>query len=370
MPSGLVRLGLPIGLQAVGSLLSDGYVLALPSWVKQLSHSISASPNFYALNMPNHEHAVPRDMLGYGAHPPNPQWPRGARVAVSLVLNFEEGAELSVAEGDTRNEAVYEVIDRLEGVQDPCLQSHFDYGTRVGWWRIMDTLARFDAPCTVSACGAAVQRLPELARDAVLRGHEVAAHGWRWESHVHMDPATEREVIARTVNTIQRVTGQRPVGWHTRSSGSIHTRVLLMEEGGFLYDSDFYGDDLPVTLKRPDGGPHVLLPYAFDTNDMQFQHTQRFARADDFAGYVIDAFDWLWREGKEQPRMMSIGLHLRMLARPARMWALERILQHMRERGKVWITRRDSIARHWLDGAGALSVPQISPKNESAHVRL
>jgi peptidoglycan/xylan/chitin deacetylase (PgdA/CDA1 family) len=320
--------------------------------------------------MLNHEHTVPRDMLGYGAHPPNPQWPQGARVAVSLVLNFEEGAELSVAEGDTRNEAVYEVIDRLEGVQDPCLQSHFDYGTRVGWWRIMDTLARFDAPCTVSACGAAVQRLPELARDAVLRGHEVAAHGWRWESHVHMDPATEREVIARTVNTIQRVTGQRPVGWHTRSSGSTHTRALLMEEGGFLYDSDFYGDDLPVTLKRPDGRPHVLLPYAFDTNDMQFQHTQRFARADDFAGYVIDAFDWLWREGKEQPRMMSIGLHLRMLARPARMWALERILQHMRERGKVWIARRDSIARHWLDGAGTLSVPQISPENEPAHVRL
>lgn len=301
------------------------------------------------------ENSFPRDLRGYGSQPPHPRWPDGARVAVSLVLNFEEGAEYSVAEGDARNEAVYEVIDRLDGVPDTCLQSHFDYGTRVGWWRIMDTLARFEAPCTVSACGAAVQRLPELAADAVLRGHEVAAHGWRWESHALMDRESERDVIARTIRAITEATGQRPVGWHTRSSSSPHTRALLMEEGGFLYDSDFYGDDLPVTLRRPDGGPHVLLPYAFDTNDMQFQHTQRFARADDFAGYVIDAFEWLWREGAEQPRMMSIGLHLRMLARPARMWALERILQHMRHRGQVWIARRDAIARHWLNGAGALT---------------
>ena len=313
--------------------------------------------------MTRSENSFPRDLLGYGPRPPDPRWPNGARVAVSLVLNFEEGAEYSVAEGDARNEAVYEVIDRLDGVPDTCLQSHFDYGTRVGWWRIMDTLGRFDAPCTVSACGAAVQRLPELAKDAVLRGHEVAAHGWRWESHAMMDRETERDLIARTVEVIKQVTGQRPVGWHTRSSSSPNTRALLMENGGFLYDSDFYGDDLPVTLKRPDGGPHVLLPYAFDTNDMQFQHTQRFVRADDFAGYVIDAFDWLWREGAEQPRMMSIGLHLRMLARPARMWALERILQHMRDRGQVWIARRDAIARHWLDGAGSVA-RQLGDRSE------
>lgn len=289
-----------------------------------------------------------RDLAGYGLHPPRIEWPGNARVAVSLVLNFEEGAELSVAEGDGRNEAVYEVIDRLEGIPDPCLQSHFDYGTRVGWWRIMETLDRFQVPCTVSACGMAVERSPDLARDAVRRGHEVSAHGWRWESHARMSEAQERESITRTVHAITAATGQPPVGWHTRSASTPITRRLLMEQGNFLYDSDFYGDDLPHVLRSPTGRPHVVLPYAFDTNDMQFQHTQRFVRAQDFSGYVNDAFDWLWREGEHSPRMMSVGLHLRMLGRPARMWALEQMLQHMRARGQVWFARRDEIARLWL----------------------
>ena len=288
-----------------------------------------------------------RDLLGYGARPPHPHWPQEARVAVSFVLNFEEGAEYSIAEGDPRNEAVYEVIDRVEGLPDPCIQSHFDYGTRVGWHRIMDTFARFNAQCTVSACGRAVQRSPELARDAIARGHEVSAHGWRWESHAGMTPEQERDAIQRTVSAITQATGVRPVGWHTRSASSAMTRSLLLEDGGFLYDSDDYSDDLPRTLTQQDK-KYVILPYAFDTNDMQFQNTHRFVRADDFAGYVIDAFDWLWREGANQPRMLSIGLHLRMLGRPARMWALEKILKHLQHKGQVWIARRDEIARHWL----------------------
>lgn len=288
-----------------------------------------------------------RDLGGYGRTPPNPHWPGNARVAVSFVLNFEEGAEYSVADGDARNEAVYEVIDRLEGLPDPCIRSHFDYGTRVGWWRIMDTLDRFAIKCTVSSCGKAVERSPELARDAIARGHEVSAHGWRWESHAGMDMDDERRAIARTVSAITAATGRRPVGWHTRSAPSPNTRRLLIEEGGFLYDSDDYSDDLPRVIDAP-GHRHVILPYAFDTNDMQFQNTHRFVRAEDFAGYVLDAFEWLWREGEHTPRMMSVGLHLRMLARPARMWALETILEHMRAKGLVWIARRDEIARHWL----------------------
>jgi peptidoglycan/xylan/chitin deacetylase (PgdA/CDA1 family) len=287
-----------------------------------------------------------RDLIGYGAMPPHPHWPGDARVAVSFVVNFEEGAEFSITEGDGRNEGVYEVTDRLD-VEDACIRSHFDYGTRAGWWRILGTFDRFDARCTVSACGLAVLRSPLLARDAVQRGHEVSAHGWRWESHARMAIDDERASIRRTVETIADATGVRPVGWHTRSAPSPNTRRLLMEEGGFLYDSDDYGDDLPRCIEHG-ARRHVVLPYAFDTNDMQFQHTHRFVRADDFAGYVIDAFEWLWREGEAQPKMMSIGLHLRMLGRPARTWALERILTHLRTRQRVWVARRDEIARHWL----------------------
>jgi peptidoglycan/xylan/chitin deacetylase (PgdA/CDA1 family) len=265
---------------------------------------------------------------------------------VSFVLNFEEGSEYSIADGDERNEPGFEAIDQVDG-PDSCVQTHFDYGTRAGWWRILDTFDRFDARCTVSACGAAVQRSPHLAQDAVRRGHEVSAHGWRWESHAAMPVEREREAIRRTVQAIREATGARPVGWHTRSAPSPNTRRLLIEEGGFLYDSDDYGDDLP-RIVREGAHRHVVLPYAFDTNDMQFQTTQRFVRADDFAGYVIDAFEWLWREGGTQPKMMSVGLHLRILGRPARMWALERILQHVCARPAVWIARRDEIARHWL----------------------
>ena len=289
-----------------------------------------------------------RDLAGYGGKPPHAQWPGGARVAVSFVLNFEEGAEFSIAEGDDRNEAVYEVIDRLDAIPDPCLQSHFDYGTRAGWWRIMDVFERFGAPCTVSACGLAVERSPGLALDAVRRGHEVSGHGWRWQSHAHMTESEERASISRTFEAIRKATGVAPVGWHTRSASTPATRRLLMEHGGFLYDSDFYGDDLPHIVMAPGNREHVVLPYAFDTNDMQFQHTHRFVRAHDFSGYVNDAFDWLWREGETTPRMMSVGLHLRMLGRPGRMWALEEMLKHMQSKGQVWIARRDEIARHWL----------------------
>lgn len=289
----------------------------------------------------------PRDLVGYGPTPPKVSWPNNARVAVSFVLNFEEGSEYSIADGDNRNEGVYEVIDKLDGIPDPCIQSHFDYGTRVGWWRIMDLLERHGVACTVSSCGRAVERYPELAQDAIKRGHEVSGHGWRWESHARMSPEEERASIQQTVDAIERATGVRPVGWHTRSATTIHTRKLLIEEGGFLYDSDDYSDDLPRLIQHKNKS-HVILPYAFDTNDMQFQHTHRFVRAKDFSGYVNDAFDWLWEEGATHPKMMSVGLHLRMLARPARMWALLHMIEHMKEKGQVWFARRDQIAKHWL----------------------
>lgn len=289
----------------------------------------------------------PRDLIGYGGKPPAIRWPNDAAVAVSFVVNFEEGSEFTVSGGDAHNEAIYEVVHRLDGA-DPCIESHFEYGTRAAWWRIMDLFDRFDAKATVSACGQAVQRSPLLARDAVARGHEVSAHGWRWQSHAGMAEAEERDCIARTVQAIAAATGQRPRGWHTRSASSPNTRRLLVEEGGFLYDSDAYNDDLPYFVQAA-GKRHLVLPYAFDTNDMQFQNTQRFARAEDFAGYVTDAYDWLAREGQSAPRMLSIGLHLRMIGRPGRIGALERILRHISESGSAWIATRAQIAQHWLD---------------------
>jgi peptidoglycan/xylan/chitin deacetylase (PgdA/CDA1 family) len=286
-----------------------------------------------------------RDLAGYGATPPDPRWPGGARVAVSLVVNFEEGAERSVLEGDAVNEGIYEVDHRIEG-PDPCIESHFNYGTRAAWWRIMELFDRHKVKVTVSACGLAVERSPQLARDAVARGHEVSAHGWRWLSHAGMEEDEERAVIARTVRAITVATGQRPVGWHTRSAASPNTRRLLVEDGGFLYDSDAYDDDLPYRV-AVGGRPHLVLPYAFDTNDMHYQHTQRFSGMD-FAAYCCDAFDWLALEGERAPKMMSIGLHLRMIGRPARMKALDRILAHINASGAAWVAPRAAIARHWL----------------------
>ncbi len=283
-----------------------------------------------------------RDFAGYRGRPPAIAWPGGARLAVSFVLNFEEGAEFSVSDGDARNEAIYEVTDRLEG-PDPCIDSHFEYGTRAAWWRILDLFDRYGLPLTLSACGRAVERSPWLARDAVARGHEVSAHGWRWESHAGMAESAERASIARTVEAITRATGARPVGWHTRSAPSANTRRLLLEEGGFLYDSDAYNDDLPYTLAIQ-GRRHVVLPYAFDSNDMHYFHTQRFAGRN-FADYVIDAADWLQGEGG---RMLSVGLHLRMIGRPGRIGALKAILDHISSMQGVWVARRADIARHWL----------------------
>lgn len=292
-----------------------------------------------------------RDFRGYGGRFPDPEWPGRARVAVSVVVNVEEGAELSLASGDERNEGVYEVVDEITGVPDACMETHFEYGTRAGYWRIMDVLDRFGVAATLSACGRALEVSPWLAADGVRRGHEVAAHGYRWESHAHMTEGQERAVIARAVTAITDAAGTRPLGWHTRSTPSPDTRRLLVEEG-FLYDSDAYSDDLPFFVDVG-GRPHLVIPYSFDTNDMHFhQGRQRFVTASDFAEYVNDAFDTLWREGASAPKMLSVGLHLRMIGRPGRIAGLERVLEHMRERGSVWFARRDQIARHWIGRFG------------------
>lgn len=298
--------------------------------------------------------AAERDFRGYGGRPPNVRWPERARVAVSFVVNFEEGAELSISDGDERNEGAYEAVEEVVGYPDLCQDSHFEYGTRAGWRRVASVLAESGAVATVNACGRAVERSPWLAREAVDQGHEVSCHGWRWERHAGMSEEVERRAIAKTVAAIREATGVAPVGWHTRSAPSINTRRLLLEHGGFLYDSDAYSDDLPFCVEVA-GQPRLVLPYAFDTNDMNFFRAHRFVTGDDFASYVIAAFDRLWLEGASEPRMLSIGLHLRMIGRPGRIGGLETILRHMRERGGAWIARRDAIARHWLANAKVTS---------------
>jgi allantoinase len=305
------------------------------------------------------EPTTDRDFRGYGDAPPPVRWPNGARLALSVVVNVEEGAELSLLMGDETNETTYEIDEAVEGVRDLCMESHYEYGPRAGWPRIRKVLAAYGVRATLNACGRAVACSPWLAEQAVADGHEVAAHGWRWERHVHMGEAQERAVIARTVVAIEAAAGSPPVGWHTRSATSPNTRRLLAEQGGFLYDSNAYNDDLPYVVDVL-GRAHVVLPYAFDTNDMRFTNGGGFVFGDDFARYCIDAFDRLYAEGTDAPRMMSVGLHLRIIGRPGRIAGLERFLDHAAAKPGVWFARRDEIAHAWRAGVG---LPQWTAAN-------
>lgn len=302
--------------------------------------------------------AKDRDFTGYRAGEPDIRWPNGAQLAVSIVVNVEEGAELAVSSGDEANEFTYEAAERVEGVRDLCMESHYEYGVRRGWPRIRMVLKDFGVSATLNANGRALVASPWIGADAMADGHEVSAHGWRWERHVHMDEQTERRAIARTVAAIEASAGTPPRGWHTRSATSINTRRLLLEHGGFLYDSNAYNDDCPFMAEQ-NGRDLVVLPYAFDTNDMRFQPGGSFVEGDDFARYCIAAFERLYREGETAPRMLSIGLHLRIIGRPARIGGLERLLEHMAKREGVWFARRDAIAHSWRAGLG---LPQWTPR--------
>ncbi|MEM0908079.1 MAG: polysaccharide deacetylase family protein [Pseudomonadota bacterium] len=307
-----------------------------------------------------------RDFAGYRDGAPNISWPNGARLAVSVVVNIEEGAELSLGDGDEDNEHIYEAVERVEGERDLCMESHFEYGPRAGWPRIRAVLSKRGVVATINACGRALLRTPWVAKEAIEDGHEVAAHGWRWERHVYMDELTERRAIQKTVDAISRTAGAAPVGWHTRSATSIRTRDLLLEHGGFLYDSNAYNDDLPY-LVETQVGPHVVLPYAFDTNDMRFLNGGGFIFGADFARYTIDAFDRLYAEGTEAPRMLSIGLHTRIIGRPARIGGLEMILDHALKHDGVWFATRADMARAWRESVGlAPWVAQPTPATFSS----
>ena len=290
-----------------------------------------------------------RDLEGYGSDMPRIRWPGDARLAVSLVINFEEGAEFSVEQGDGRNEHMSEVVSVVPGTRrDYGLEQIFAYGMRAGLWRFLEALDRHALQSTFFMCGRAVERVPQLAREVVARGHEPACHGWRWQAHAdYTSVDAEREDLARTVSVIEGATGRRPVGFFCRGSESEHTRGLLCELG-FAYGSNGFDDDLPYYHRFEDGrDPLLILPYALDCNDMKFFHPNGFVTADDFVRYVRDGIDVLLREGERgTPKLLNVGFHLRITGRPSRFAAVERIFEQLASLGSdVWVATRQDIGR-------------------------
>jgi putative urate catabolism protein len=294
----------------------------------------------------------PRDLRGYGRTPPHPHWPGEARVAVQFVLNFEEGGESCVLHGDAGSEQF--LSEMFNPAAYPArhlsMESVYEYGSRVGVWRILREFERRGLPLTVFGVGMALERCIEATSAFVELGHEIACHGWRWIHYQGLDEAAEREHMRLGVETLERLTGQRPLGWYT-GRDSPNTRRLVADFGGFEYDSDYYGDDLPFWLqvRRTDGAlaPHLVVPYTLDANDMRFALPQGYSYGDEFFQYLRDAFDVHYAEGAERPSMMSVGMHCRLLGRPGRMRALQRFLDHVQAHDRVWIARRLDIARHW-----------------------
>jgi len=283
----------------------------------------------------------PRDMIGYGAHPPQAAWPDGARIALQIVMNYEEGSEYSIPDGDGHSEMYLTEVPGATvgpGKRDLIVESVYEYGSRAGFWRLMRMFAERKIDVTVFGA----------ARAIAAAGHEVCSHGWRWVGFQDMDEEQERAEMRRAVASIERTIGTRPLGWYCRYAPSVNTRRLVVEEGGFLYDSDDYNDDLPYWV-RVGERPHLVIPYTLDANDMKFSVPPGFSSGRGFYEYLKDAFDVLYAEGKATPKMMSVGLHTRLAGRPGRAAALARFLDYVLEKKHVWIARRVDIARHWIE---------------------
>ncbi|MCC7427519.1 MAG: polysaccharide deacetylase family protein [Alphaproteobacteria bacterium] len=291
----------------------------------------------------------PRDMVGYGGNYPHPRWPDGARLALNFVINIEEGSEPSMHDGENITEAnLAEVPPRFgPGIRDFCAESTYEYGTRAGFWRVMRLFQERGMLGTFYGCGLAMERNPPMAEAIRNSGWDVASHGWRWIMPHSLTEEQEREHIRKAVESIQRLSGERPYGWYWRYAPTERSRRLLVEEGGFLYDSDAYNDDLPYWVKV-EGKDHLIIPYQMDTNDMRFGPPYAFSTATDYFTYLKDSFDMLYAEGASLPKMMSCGLHLRLVGRPGRAAGLARFLDYVKGHSDVWVCRRVDIARHWI----------------------
>jgi len=294
----------------------------------------------------------PRDMRGHGAHPPHPQWPGQARVAMQFVLNYEEGGENCVLHGDAGSEQFLSEMFNPPSfsARHMTMESIYEYGSRAGVWRILREFEKRGLPLTVFGVAMALERNPEVTQAFVELGHEIASHGWRWISYQDVDEGTEREHLRTAVGIIERLTGSRPLGWYT-GRDSPHTRRIVADFGGFEYDSDYYGDDLPfyMPVEKSDGSTvqQLIVPYTLDANDMRFSLPQGFSTGDEFFEYLRDSFDVLYAEGDTSPKMMSVGMHCRLLGRPGRMRGLQKFLDHIQAHDRVWVCRRIDIARHW-----------------------
>lgn len=294
----------------------------------------------------------PRDLIGYGAEPPYANWPGRARIAVQFVLNYEEGAENSVLHGDSHSEIFLSEIIGAQPYPDRhmSMESIYEYGSRAGVWRVLREFRKRELPLTVFGVAMALQRNPEVTQAFLEDQHEIASHGLRWIHYQDMDETREREHMEQAIAIQTELTGSRPLGWYT-GRDSPNTRRLVVEAGGFEYDSDYYGDDLPfwTTVETRDGEqkPHLVVPYTLDTNDMRFATNQGFNSGEQFFQYLKDAFDVLYEEGAETPKMLSIGLHCRLVGRPGRFRALQRFLDYIEQHDRVWVCRRLDIARHW-----------------------
>ncbi|SHV81519.1 polysaccharide deacetylase [Mycobacteroides abscessus subsp. abscessus] len=290
----------------------------------------------------------PRDLVGYGRTQPDPQWPNGAAIAVQFVLNYEEGGENNVLDGDPASETFLSEMTPAEAFPNRhmSMESLYEYGSRAGLWRILRVFERRGIPLTIFAVARALQRNPEALAAFDELGHEIACHGLRWQSYQLTDRDTEREHMAEAVRILTELTGAAPLGWYT-GRDSPHTRELVVEHGGFVYDSDSYADDLPYWV-RVAGTDHLVVPYTLDTNDMRFASPAGFSNGEEFFAHLRDAFDVLYAEGLGgSPKMLSVGLHCRLVGRPARSAALERFLDHVQRHDRVWLARRIDIAEHW-----------------------
>ena len=288
----------------------------------------------------------PRDLIGYGANPPHPQWPDQAKIAVQFVLNYEEGAENNILHGDEGSETFLSEIIGAQAypARHMSMESMYEYGSRAGFWRLHRLFTEYNLPLTVYGVAMALARNPQAVAAMQDEDWEIASHAYRWIDHQFMDIEEERAQIAKAIEVHEATTGSRPLGWYT-GRDSPNTRSLVVEAGGFLYDADHYGDELPFW--HPDHTDHLVIPYTLDANDMRFATPQGFHTAEQFYTYLRDTFDYLYAEGETKPKMMSIGLHCRIAGKPGRAIAVRRFIEHILAHEHVWVCRRIDIARHW-----------------------